>query len=106
MKKSGELGISTIPILTDTPRGHGSSMLCDYETKFGRVCEGAGPIAAAVWHRDTSLLDLLKPDAPLPKEYNIKILMLANNPGNKNFYPKPESAAEKRFSTNGNRTLS
>ena len=93
-KGFGELGVTTIPTLTDIPRGHGSSMICDYETKMTRVCEGAGPIVAAVWNRDDSLLVLLKPTTDLPEKYNIQILKLANS-GMKDFYPKPDAVTEK-----------
>ena len=78
-KKYGTaLSVSTIPMLTDVPRGTGGSMITDYEVKMTRVCDEAGPIVASVWRSDSTMIDALKPDAELPDEWNFEMLKLAN----------------------------
>ena len=72
------LAVSTIPMLTDVPRGTGGSMITDYEVKMTRVCDEAGPIVSSVWHADTTMIDAMKPDVSLPAEWNFDMLKLAN----------------------------
>ena len=93
-RKQNELSITSIPILTDDPRGKGSSMFSDYELKFTRVAEGAGPIVSDVWHNDTELLELLKPKEPLPAKYLLRVLKLANS-GVTKIYPVETDTTKK-----------
>ena len=93
--KTGSIDVSGVPILNDNPPGTGSSQIKDWDDRLTTAVKAHGGIAISVLKGDTTLENMVRPVGPMPKEYNIEVLKLADD--NILVYSKPEDKDEKKI---------